>query len=622
MSDEEGDALTVMVQSGRLEKSSENHSSFGNRKYGDEWEELFQLSENGLSSLQTHVLSMQLQGSRLRSVYWRILLGSLPTSPSLWISILRQQRNSYRLLHQRLTVDPHQANIEDDPLSQNSSSIWNQFFCDKELRALIRQDVVRTFPNEDFFRSESIQSIMVNILFCYAREYPEICYRQGMHEVLAPLLYVMQEDQKSLLRARELSSVSDRAAEILDPAWLEEDVYWLFCKLMSHLAGSYRVRNMTPLSTGHFPKFSVILNSELINVSETELTRRLIHIRDDLLSQFDKELYLHLKNLDIPFQAFGIRWLRLLFGQEFPLQDLLYLWDAIFSEGDDLVNYVVVSMLSAIRDQLLKEDDTDCLMLLMRYPPGVNVRIVVENALQMWKPEKFSLFKEDSYKKEQLETYNAQRQNIVPVKSISGRLKKLNLWSQKKETQPAMQCYISNAPTKVTVTHKHPTRADKMEGIQSIVEGFTLNDPIVTRAEVCHLHNLIFYVHTHLERHHATLEHSVPSNLSPDGRVALDGIKQLCTHLARSLPTRPKPLEVEAAFEAEPAPRMTPSSEIRNTSSELQMNQECPLEEIKVHDGQLLTSYMPLDNPLQALCLHVSEKDASLHISYRRVLGA
>lgn len=29
----------------------------------------------------------------------------------------------------------------------------------------------------------------------------------------------------------------------------------------------------------------------------------------------------------------------------------MYLWDAVFAEGDDLVNYIVVSMLIEIRDQ-------------------------------------------------------------------------------------------------------------------------------------------------------------------------------------------------------------------------------------------------------------------------------
>jgi TBC1 domain family protein 5 len=47
------------------------------------------------------------------------------------------------------------------------------------------------------------------------------------------------------------------------------------------------------------------------------------------------------------------RWLRLLFGREFPLQDLLVLWDVIFADDEnfELVNYVVVAMLMAIRCQ-------------------------------------------------------------------------------------------------------------------------------------------------------------------------------------------------------------------------------------------------------------------------------
>jgi hypothetical protein len=38
--------------------------------------------------------------------------------------------------------------------------------------------VVRTFPGVDFFRKDMIQDAMVNILFCYARENPAMCYRQ------------------------------------------------------------------------------------------------------------------------------------------------------------------------------------------------------------------------------------------------------------------------------------------------------------------------------------------------------------------------------------------------------------------------------------------------------------
>lgn len=46
------------------------------------------------------------------------------------------------------------------------------------------------------------------------------------------------------------------------------------------------------------------------------------------------------------------RWVRLLFGREFSLQDLLVVWDALFADSItlDLVDYVFVAMLLYIRD--------------------------------------------------------------------------------------------------------------------------------------------------------------------------------------------------------------------------------------------------------------------------------
>lgn len=46
------------------------------------------------------------------------------------------------------------------------------------------------------------------------------------------------------------------------------------------------------------------------------------------------------------------RWVRLLFGREFLLQDLLAVWDALFADSItlDLVDYVFVAMLLYIRD--------------------------------------------------------------------------------------------------------------------------------------------------------------------------------------------------------------------------------------------------------------------------------
>ena len=39
-----------------------------------------------------------------------------------------------------------------------------------------------------------IRTAMLNILFCYAKENLDVGYRQGMHELLAPILFVLHAE--------------------------------------------------------------------------------------------------------------------------------------------------------------------------------------------------------------------------------------------------------------------------------------------------------------------------------------------------------------------------------------------------------------------------------------------
>lgn len=58
------------------------------------------------------------------------------------------------------------------------------------------------------------------------------------------------------------------------------------------------------------------------------------------------------RNTNHNFSLFFRRWVRLLFGREFPLQDLLVVWDALFADSItlNLVDYIFVAMLLYIRD--------------------------------------------------------------------------------------------------------------------------------------------------------------------------------------------------------------------------------------------------------------------------------
>ena len=42
------------------------------------------------------------------------------------------------------------------------------------------------------------RQMMEDILFCYVREKPDLGYRQGMHELLAPILFVMHVEMRDV----------------------------------------------------------------------------------------------------------------------------------------------------------------------------------------------------------------------------------------------------------------------------------------------------------------------------------------------------------------------------------------------------------------------------------------
>lgn len=119
-----------------------------------------------------------------------------------------------------------------NPLSQDEGSLWNKFFQDKELRSMIEQDVKRTFPEMQFFQQESVRKILTDVLFCYARENEQLLYKQGMHELLAPIVFTLHCDHQAFLHASESAQPSEEMKTLLNPEYLEHDAYAMFSQLM------------------------------------------------------------------------------------------------------------------------------------------------------------------------------------------------------------------------------------------------------------------------------------------------------------------------------------------------------------------------------------------------------
>ncbi|CAD5122695.1 DgyrCDS11105 [Dimorphilus gyrociliatus] len=177
----------------------------------------------------------------------------------------------------------------------------------------------------------------------------------------------------------------------MDPKYIEHDAYTMFCQIMKTVEPWYISKELTSQQV-HVRKLSLEPFSKQHDVSPSNaIVFKLARIHDHLLKRFDPELRKCLEDNDIIPQFYGIRWIRLLFGREFPMQDLLVIWDALFSDGLslDLVDYIFTAMLIYIRDQLISRDYASCLSVLMRYPPAPDIQYFIDLALHLRDPKHY-----------------------------------------------------------------------------------------------------------------------------------------------------------------------------------------------------------------------------------------
>ncbi|XP_051992471.1 TBC1 domain family member 5 [Xyrauchen texanus] len=374
---------------GSLDSATE--STF--QTYRKEWDDLFQNS-NYLSWIRQAGINGRLRSSRFRSVCWKIYLDVLPEDKSQWIIRTKELRAQYEKIKEMHITNPRKAAGQQDlmvnnPLSQDEGSLWNKFFQDKELRGMIKQDVLRTFPEMLYFQEEDVRTKLTDILFCYARENEQLLYKQGMHELLAPIVFVLHCDHQAFQHASETANPSEEMKVLLDPKFHEYDAYAMFSQLMETAEPWFSSFEREVRKGKEEMLTSIPFARPQDSGPSVAIVTKVNRIQDQLLKKHDIELYMHLNRLEIAPQIYGIRWVRLLFGREFPLQDLLVVWDALFADSItlDLVDYVFVAMLLYIRDALIASNFQTCLGLLMHYPPIGDIHSLLLKSLFLRDPK-------------------------------------------------------------------------------------------------------------------------------------------------------------------------------------------------------------------------------------------
>lgn len=217
-------------------------------------------------------------------------------------------------------------------------------------------------PDNYYFRQPSTQDMLLDILFVWAKLNPDVKYRQGMHEVLAPIVWAMERDaiQPSTLPAD--TQGNQPMETTFDATFVEHDSFTIFNIVMQNIKSAYEtspVASSKPSPSGR-----------AVSQQEPPMVVRGRRIIEHDLAQVDPALSQRLIRLEVHPQIFLLRWIRLLFGREFPFDHVLMLWDALFAEDPSLesVDLICLSMLLRIRWQLVDADYNTALTLVLKYP--------------------------------------------------------------------------------------------------------------------------------------------------------------------------------------------------------------------------------------------------------------
>lgn len=349
-----------------------------------------------------------------RSTCWKILLNYLPLDVSQWKDILEKKRNLYTHFVHEMIVEPGTkasagSQADDHPLNPNPDSNWGAFFKDNDMLLQIDKDCRRLCPDLFFFQkateypckeiihadsrvetlrkrvehcvlhSETLKvdrfgksnmiasrrktseeysllpdgqeahwEVVERILFIYAKLNPGQGYVQGMNEIIGPIYYTFASDPGNEWKE-----------------FAEADSFFCFTNLMAEIRDIF-IKTLDLDAVCGIGSMMASFTSKL--------------------KEKDEFLYNRIKELDLKPQYYAFRWLTLLLSQEFPLPDVLRIWDSLFADDKrfDFLICICCAMLMILRDEIINEDFPTVMKLVQNFQTSkVDLQRVLSKAVDI-----------------------------------------------------------------------------------------------------------------------------------------------------------------------------------------------------------------------------------------------
>ena len=219
----------------------------------------------------------------LREEYWYIVSGAKKLkleNPNYYITILHE--------------------YPENPLSEKNE---NQIYL----------DIYRTFPEDENFRKEKIESLK-NVLTAYSRRNCSLGYCQGFNYIVGKLLKVIKDEEK---------------------------VFWIFVQI---------IENILPINY-YYDSMGIIIDNNI-------LFKKLEILNKTLMNHFKKNKFeLLIKNI-------LYKWLICLFAQNIKDELLFLIWDVFFIEGTQTLFKTITIIFEKNQELLLDITSVDKLIKL------------------------------------------------------------------------------------------------------------------------------------------------------------------------------------------------------------------------------------------------------------------
>ena len=265
----------------------------------------------------------------LRPLVWKSFIGYLPPNDlSKWINIVQNNYSFYKVLKKKYNYYPDKIELEED----------------KKIITQIKKDLPRTRANVPFFKNkanlkknsiETNYDIIARILFFFAKEH-KISYIQGMNELIAIIYYIFYNDDNPFFTK-----------------YVESDTYYCFCALVEEIEPIFH------LNEASFSQLFINKQIQQIN---------------DILLKCEKDIYNYLKEIDLSIDNFAMKWIMVLFAQEFKIDIAVNFWDRMFTQKNKtaFICFISAAILKKNKDKIIGKEFDDIAMWLKEMGNNIN----------------------------------------------------------------------------------------------------------------------------------------------------------------------------------------------------------------------------------------------------------